>query len=125
MTTSHVADLNCSCFITVGNAGIACSLQVTSNELGQISDHLSEISTVRDFVLNIGEGRAICSLKIAQNPINLKWLVELNFWQHLLVCGFHLSTNDTISESVVVLVIFITSHDQHLQQRHLLSETLV
>ena len=44
---------------------------------------------------------------------------------NLLVCGFHFATNDTVAKTVVVLVVFIAPHDQHLHQGQFFSEALV
>ena len=43
----------------------------------------------------------------------------------LLIGGFHLSTNNAVAQSVVVLVVFIAPRDEHLQEGHLLPIAIV
>ena len=37
---------------------------------------------------------------------------------HLLVSSFHLTAHDAVTEPVVILIVFITTHDEHLHERH-------
>ena len=44
---------------------------------------------------------------------------------YLLVGSFHLTSDDAIAKAVVVLVVLVATHDQHLHQGKLLPEALV
>ena len=49
----------------------------------------------------------------------------LRMLRHLLVGSFHLTADDAVAESVVVLVVFIAAHDEHLHERHLLAKAVI
>ena len=41
---------------------------------------------------------------------------------NLLVSSLHLTSDDAVAKTVVVLIIFITLHNKHLKKRHLFSK---
>lgn len=43
----------------------------------------------------------------------------------LLISGFHFTGDDAVAKAVVVLIILVTSHNEHLEEGHLLTEAVI
>jgi len=102
---STVLVANLDRLVSICDTSVPGALQVTRNHLGQVADNLGQVGSIIDFVLNVRKRSSVCRLQIADD----------------FVGGLHLTTDNTVTESVVVLIVFIAPHDQHLEKRHLLA----